>query len=74
MARIGDLLLGIWFLLVVLAFWGPYLGIPFPSNMGAAIYAVMLLAAITGVALRIVSGRDREKNPDIAPPAKTGDG
>jgi apolipoprotein N-acyltransferase len=74
MARIGDLLLGIWFLLVALAFWGPYLGIPFPSNMGTALYALMLLAAIAGLALRVVGGRNTQNTADVARTANTGDG
>jgi hypothetical protein len=57
LARIGDLLLGIWFLLVTLAFWGPYFGVPFPSNLGTALYALMLLVAIAALALRVVGGR-----------------
>jgi uncharacterized RDD family membrane protein YckC len=71
MARMGDFLLGIWFLLVALAFWGPYLGVPLPPNIGTALYALMLIVVIASLALRAAGGRDAKKD---ANPADNADG
>jgi hypothetical protein len=51
----GDAALCVWFLLAGVAFFGPYLGLPLP-DLGA-LYAVFLLLAAAGLALRLLKGR-----------------
>ena len=53
MNRAGDVLLGIWFLLVAVAFWGPYLGINLSGPL-SAVYALVLVGAIATIALRVM--------------------
>jgi hypothetical protein len=59
--------LGAWFLLVAVAFWGPYLGMPLPANIADALYAAFLLVAVLALALRVVGrGKQRPEPPVTA--------
>jgi hypothetical protein len=62
-SRLSDLTLCAWFLLVAVGFWGPYLGIPLPSNIANALYAAFLLVAVLTLALRVVGGKHRPEPP-----------
>jgi len=56
-SRFADLLLCVWFLLVAVSFWGPYMGVSFPPNLANALYAAFLLVAVLVLALRVVGKR-----------------
>jgi apolipoprotein N-acyltransferase len=66
MNRIGDLLLGLWFLLIAVAFWGPYFGVGLPPNIGTALYALMLLAAIAALVLRFLRSGEEPSATETA--------
>ncbi len=54
MNRLTDIVLGVWFLLVAAAFWGPYFGWGLPANILTALYAVFLLVVVVPLTLRLL--------------------
>lgn len=54
MNRVTDITLCIWFLLVMLSFWGAYIGVSLPPNVLVALYAVFLLIAVVRLTLRLL--------------------
>lgn len=56
MRMVRDLLLGVWLVGAAWAFWGAYLPGAGAADL-TALYGVMLLASVTALLLRFLSGR-----------------
>ena len=55
MTLVRDVVLGAWFAVVGLAFWGPYAGLS--PRAGTPLYGLFLMASLSALALRLTRGR-----------------
>jgi hypothetical protein len=61
----ADAALCLWFLLVIAAFWGPYVGFLAPG-VTTALYGAFLLGAVTVLALRVLRAREAARGQATA--------
>ena len=71
-SRLADAALCAWFVLVGVAFWGPYAGLALPFNILTALYAAFLLLFIASAALHLLRQNEPQKPAPAADDAAEG--
>ncbi|GAB4458082.1 MAG: hypothetical protein OHK0029_18800 [Armatimonadaceae bacterium] len=57
----ADIAFAVWLALVAAAFWGPFVGLPVPADLGSRVYALFLVAALAVLALTAVRRKENSE-------------